>query len=108
MCLKYFVKAYKSSKVHAYIALEVTMTLILKMESFKCFVNQKVYTIIYRHRELLNKMGLWNEEHNTQGDARIMLFESSIPKYFWSEAVNTSCYVQNKILIRPILERTSL
>jgi len=53
-------------------------------------------------------MGLWNEEHNTQGDARIMLFESSIPKYFWSEAVNTSCYVQNKILIRPILERTSL
>jgi len=76
MCLKYFVKAYKSSKVHAYIALEVTMTLILKMESFKCFVNQKVYTIIYRHRELLNKMGLWNEEHNTQGDARIMLFKA--------------------------------
>jgi len=35
-----------------------------------------------------------------------MLFENSIPKHFWAEAVNTACYVQNRILIRPILDKT--
>jgi len=37
---------------------------------------------------------------------RTMLSESSLPKYFWVEAVNTSCYVMNRVLIRPILKRT--
>ena len=38
--------------------------------------------------------------------ARSMLFENSVPKHFWAEAVNTACYVQNRILIRPILNKT--
>jgi len=38
--------------------------------------------------------------------ARTMLSESSLPKYFWVDAVNTSCYVMNKVLIRPILKKT--
>ena len=29
--------------------------------------------------------------------ARNMLSESSLPKYFWDDAVNTSCYVMNKV-----------
>lgn len=28
--------------------------------------------------------------------ARIMVHENHLPKYLWVEAVNTSCYVQNK------------
>ncbi|KAF7132171.1 hypothetical protein RHSIM_Rhsim09G0079800 [Rhododendron simsii] len=35
-----------------------------------------------------------------------MLCENSLPKYFWAEAVNTSCYVLNRVLIRPILKKT--
>jgi len=39
--------------------------------------------------------------------ARTMLSESSLPKYFWVDAVSTSCYVMNRVLIRPILKKTS-
>ena len=38
--------------------------------------------------------------------ARTMLNETNLPKYFWAEAVNTSCYVLNRILLRPILKKT--
>ena len=35
-----------------------------------------------------------------------MLSESSLPKYFWADAVNTVCYVMSRVLIRPILKKT--
>jgi len=35
-----------------------------------------------------------------------MLNENSLPKYFWADAVNTTCYVLNRVLIRPILKKT--
>ena len=38
--------------------------------------------------------------------ARTMLNENNLPKYFWAEVVNTSCYVLNRILLRPILKKT--
>jgi len=40
--------------------------------------------------------------------ARTMLSESSLPKYFWVDFVNTSCYVMNRVLIRPILKKTPM
>ena len=36
-----------------------------------------------------------------------MLNENSLPKYFWADAVNTVCYVLNRVLIRPIFKKTS-
>ena len=38
--------------------------------------------------------------------AKTMLNDNSAPKHFWAKAVNTSCYLQNIIYIRPILKRT--
>ena len=38
--------------------------------------------------------------------ARTMLYENSLPKHLWVEAINTTCYVQNGILIRPFIEKT--
>ena len=38
--------------------------------------------------------------------ARTMLCENNLPKYFWAEAINTACYVVNRISIRPILKKT--
>ncbi|KAI0496521.1 hypothetical protein KFK09_022840 [Dendrobium nobile] len=35
-----------------------------------------------------------------------MLAEYSLPKYFWAEAVNTACYVLNRVNIRAKLEKT--
>ena len=39
--------------------------------------------------------------------ARTMLYESQLPKYFWTEVVNIACYILNRTLIRPILRKTS-
>src|ERR1044072_2560560 len=38
--------------------------------------------------------------------ARTMIQETNIAKHFWAEAVNTACYIQNRISIRPILNKT--
>ena len=38
--------------------------------------------------------------------ARMMLAESGLPKKFWTEAINTACHILNKVMIRPILNKT--
>jgi len=38
--------------------------------------------------------------------ARTMISESFLPKYFWADAVNISCFVMKRVLIRPILKKT--
>jgi len=35
-----------------------------------------------------------------------MLSESSLPKYFWADAISTAGYVMNRVLIKPILKKT--
>ena len=35
-----------------------------------------------------------------------MLCENNLPKYFWTKAINISCYIINKAMIRPILKKT--
>ena len=35
-----------------------------------------------------------------------MLCEGNLPKYFWAEVVNTTCYILNRVLIRSILNKT--
>ena len=38
--------------------------------------------------------------------ARTLLNDYKLPKYFWADAVNTPCYVLNRVLIRHILKKT--
>ena len=35
-----------------------------------------------------------------------MINETNIAKIFWAEAINAAYYIQNRISIRPILEKT--
>ena len=37
--------------------------------------------------------------------ARTMLCENDLPKHFWAEAVNTACYILNRVLLCPILNK---
>ena len=39
--------------------------------------------------------------------AKIMLHEYNLPLYFWAEAINTSCYISNRVFKIPILNKTS-
>ncbi|KAI4372795.1 hypothetical protein MLD38_010984 [Melastoma candidum] len=38
--------------------------------------------------------------------ARTMICESNAPQNLWAEAVNTACYISNRVLFTPILEKT--
>ena len=38
--------------------------------------------------------------------ARTMLCENNLSKYFWGEAINTACYILNKVSIRPLFSKT--
>ena len=38
--------------------------------------------------------------------ARTLLNETNLPKYFWIDAVNTACYVLNRVLIGSVLKKT--
>ena len=38
--------------------------------------------------------------------ARTILNKSPLPKTFWADAINTTCYIMNRALIRPILNKT--
>ena len=35
-----------------------------------------------------------------------MINESNMAKYFWAEVVNTVCYIQNSVSLRPIMGNT--
>jgi len=37
---------------------------------------------------------------------RTMLIASGLVRNFWAEALNTSCYISNRCMIRPILNKT--
>jgi len=45
------------------------------------------------------------KNHSLEELARTLLNDSNLPKYFWADAMNTTCYVLNCALIRPILKR---
>ena len=34
-----------------------------------------------------------------------MLCEGNLPRYFWTEAMNTACYILNRVLTRPIIKK---
>ena len=37
---------------------------------------------------------------------RTIPLESGLTKCFWAEVVNTACYIQNRVFLRPILKKT--
>ncbi|GJV82856.1 putative ribonuclease H-like domain-containing protein [Tanacetum coccineum] len=52
------------------------------------------------HKELLRQNGVAERKNRTLIEAaRTMLADSKLPTTFWAEAVNTACYVQNRVLV---------
>ena len=46
------------------------------------------------------------KNRSLEEEARTLLNETKLPKYFWADAVSTICYTLNKLLIRLILKKT--
>nr|GEW10671.1 ribonuclease H-like domain-containing protein [Tanacetum cinerariifolium] len=52
------------------------------------------------HRMIGHENGVVKRKNKTLiEDARTMLADSKLPTTFWAEAVNTACYIQNRVLV---------
>jgi hypothetical protein len=71
-------------------------------------MKKKDATITFQHSELPNKIRLWKGKLALQEITRTMLNEFDILKCFWMKAINTSCYVLNRVPLRLKLKKDSL
>ncbi|GJZ96720.1 retrovirus-related pol polyprotein from transposon TNT 1-94 [Tanacetum coccineum] len=75
--------------------------------NLESFVMLMVLLITSRLHALLNQMAWLKGKNRTlQEMSRTMLNEQSLPQKFWCNAVDTSTYILNRILIRVILGKT--
>ena len=83
------------------------MMVNLKIIVLNLFVTNMVMAIIFLLLKLPNKKGIVERKNRTLKEiARTMLCENNLSKYFWGEAINTACYVINRVSIRSLLSKT--
>jgi transposase InsO family protein len=74
---------------------------------FEEFCNENGITHNFSAPRTPQQNGVVERKNRTlQEMARSMLCENSLPKYFWAEAVNTACYIVNRVLLRPFVGKT--
>jgi len=77
-------------------------------ESFESFCKKHGIIHEFSSPRTPQQKGVVERKNRTlQEMARTMIHENKLVKHFWAEAVNTACYIQNRIYIRPILEKTA-
>src|SRR3954468_11331563 len=75
--------------------------------SFKTFFDENGISHNFSCPRTPQQNGVVERKNRTlQEMARTMINESNVEKYFWAEAINTSCYVLNRVTIRKILKKT--
>ena len=83
------------------------MGVSLKILSFKEFFDENGVSHNFSCPRTPQQNGVVERKNKTlQEMARTILSDSNIEKYFWAEAINTSCYILNRISIRKILNKT--
>jgi len=79
-----------------------------KNEPFVTFCEKHGIVLEFSSPRTPQQNGVVERKNRTlQEMTRTMNHENNLAKHFWAEAVNTTCYVQNRIYIRPILEKTT-
>jgi len=77
------------------------------MKGLKSIVKNLAFNIIFSAPRTLQQKGVVERKNRALEEiARSLLNETNLPKYFWVDAVNTACYVLNRVLIRTILKKT--
>ena len=73
---------------------------------FKKFCNENSITHNFSSLRIPQQNGVVERKNHTFIDiVRIILCENNLPRYFWAEVVNTTCYITNRTMIRPILQK---
>jgi len=74
---------------------------------FKKFFDEKGISHNFSCARTPQQNGVVERKNRTlQEMARTMTSASNVEKYFWAEAINTSCYIINRVSIRKILNKT--
>ena len=77
-------------------------------ELFAKFCEENGITHNFSFPRAPSQNGVVERKNRTlQECARTMLSDSNLPNNYWAEAIGTTCYVQNRVLVRPILNKTS-
>ena len=77
-------------------------------EFFKIFCNENGISHTFSSLRIPQQNGVVERKNKTLVKmARTMLHEYNLPLYFWAKAVNTSCYISNRVFKRPISNKTS-
>ena len=75
--------------------------------SFDTFCNENGFCHNFSAPRTPQQNGVVERKNRTLEEmAKTMLCKNNMEKYFWAEAINTACYVVNRIYIRPILKKT--
>jgi len=73
---------------------------------FKHFFDENGITHNFSCARTPQQNGVVERKNRTlQEMARTMINESNVEKYFWAEAINTSCYIINRVSIRNFLNK---
>ena len=74
---------------------------------FESFCNKNGYSHNFSALRTPQQNGVVERKNRTLKEmARTMLCENNLPKYFWGEAINTACYILNRVSIRPLISKT--
>ena len=75
---------------------------------FAAFCDNNGYTHDFSALKTPQQNGVVERKNRVlQEMARTMLLEYELPKFLWAEAINTACYVSNRVFIRPMLNKTA-
>ena len=71
------------------------------------FCNENDYSHNFSAHQTPQQNGVVERKNRTLKEmARTILCENNLPKYFLREAINTACYILNRVSIRPLLSKT--
>src|ERR1051325_661341 len=78
-----------------------------KNKYFEKFFDDYGISYDFSYPRTVQQNGVVERKNRTlQEMAHTMIQETNMAKHLWAEAVNITCYIQNRISIRPILEKT--
>ncbi|KAH9792467.1 hypothetical protein KPL71_004134 [Citrus sinensis] len=104
---KVLCKKLQNEKGHGIVCIRSDHGGEFENHAFESFCNNLGIEHQFSSPRTLQQNGVVERKNRSiQEMARTMLNENALPKYFWAEAVNTACYVLNRVLIRPNLNKT--
>ena len=107
MSFQNFVEKFKMRKVFTISCIRSDHGREFENVEFESFCDEQGIEYTFSTPRTPQQNGVVERKNRTlQEMARTILHEYNLPNYFWAEAVNTSCYILNRVLIRSSLDKT--